>query len=420
VTLSVRHELRPALSERFIIPEPELLLSTLRDALVTPLAVTTLLFFAALLLAEAAVRALRVPRVAALVLAGAAIGWLRKDNEVAALLPLPTVLLEALAMVLLFEVGQRVPLAWIRRNPWLLAASVGETALTFGAIFAVLAYGFAMPAVQCIFVGVICMGASPIVVMSVSKDLRSRGQVSERALLFSTLSNVYAVLAMQILVTAYLAASQVQLSVALQPLLQLFGSFLLAAVAAGVLRLYAFITRARGAVLTIGIICCSVLLYAYAPPLGLSPLLSALFFGLVVRGTDRTHSLLSHQTSETGAVLTLGYFIVLGASLVWLDSWTIAAITAAVVAARMIAKVAANALFAMPSALSPLKGTMVGVAMAPLSSLALLLSAGIARQPGLQYAAEIGAAVVLFTAVLGPVLTEVALRWAGEPTRREP
>jgi Kef-type K+ transport system membrane component KefB len=407
-----------------IILEPELLLSTLKDALVTPLAVTTLLLFAALLLAEVAVRAVKLPRVAALVLAGALIGWLRKDNRAAALMPLPSVLLEALAMVLLFEVGQRVPLAWIRRNPWLLAASVGETGLTFGAIFAVLAYGFAMPAVQCIFVGVICMGASPIVVMSVSKDLRSRGQVSERALLFSTLSSVYAVLAMQILVTAYLAASQVQLSVALQPLFQLFGSFLLGAIAAGALRLYAVITRARGAVLTIGIICCCVLMYAYAPPLGLSPLLSALFFGLVVRGTDRTHTLLSHQTSETGAVLTLGYFIVLGASLTWdnswLESWTIAAIAAAVVAVRVLAKVVANTLFAIPSALSPLKGTMVGVAMTPLSSLALLLAASIARQPGLQHAAEIGAEVVLITAILGPVLTEVALRWAGEPTRREP
>jgi len=403
-----------------IIPEPELLLSTLKDALVAPLAMTTLLFFGALLLAEAAVRTLRIPRIAALVLVGVLIGWLRKDNSAAALMPLPGVLLEALSMVLLFEVGQRVPLAWIRRNPWLLAASVGETALTFGTIFAVLAYGFAIPTIECIFIGVICMGASPIVVMSVSKELRSRGQVSERALLFSTLSSVYAVLAMQILITAYLAASQVQLSDALQPLIQLLGSFLLGVVAAGALRLYAFTTRARGPVLTIGIICCCVLLYAYALPLGLSPLLSALFFGLVVRGTDRTHGLLSHQTSETGVVISLAYFIVLGASLAWVDSWMVAAMAAAVVVARALAKVAANAMLAVPSALSPLKGAMVGVALTPLSSLAVL-TAGLAAQPGLKDAAEIGGAVVLITSILGPVLTEVALRWSGEPTtRREP
>ena len=404
-----------------MLSTPELFLSTLKAALATPLAVTALLFFAALLLAEAAVRALRVPRIAALVLAGAVIGWLRSGHPAAALMPLPSVLLEALAMVLLFEVGQRVPLTWIRNNPWLLAASIGEAAATFGAVFAVLAYGFALPQVECVFVAVICMAASPIVVMSVSKDLGARGQVAERALLFSTLSSVYAVLAMQLLVSAHLAAANVQLSVALEPLLQLFGSFMLGACAAAVLRLYAVITLARGAVLTIGIICCCVLLYAYAPPLGLSPILSALFFGLVVRGTDRTHSLLSHQTSEAGAVLSLAYFIILGASLTftWLESSTIAAIAAAIVAVRVLAKMAAGALFALPAALRPLKGVMVGIALTPLSSLALMLAASIARQPGLQRAAEIGAAVVLIAAILGPVATEVALRWAGEPTRRD-
>ena len=67
-----------------------------------------------------------------------------------------------------------------------------------------------------------------------------------------------------------------------------------------------------------GIICCCVLLYGYALPLELSPILAALFFGLIVRATDRTHSVLSHQTSETGAVLTLAYFILVGASLSWI------------------------------------------------------------------------------------------------------
>lgn len=395
-------------------------MSSFRTALTAPLAVTALLFFVALLLAEAAVRAVRVPRVAALVLAGAVIGWFRSRNQLAAQMPLPRVLLEALAMVLLFEVGQRVPLGWIRHNPWLLAASIGEAGITFGAIVAVLAYGFTIPPVECVFVGIICMAASPIVVMSVSKELGARGQVAERALLFSTLSSVYAVLALQFLVTAYLAATHAQLSVALLPLYQLFGSFLLGALAAGVLRLYAAITRARDAVLTIGIICCCVLLYACAPPLGFSPILSALFFGLVVRGSDRTHRLLSHQTSETGAVLTLAYFIIFGASLTWHDSWTVTVIATAVVMVRLLAKVTANALFAVPSALRPAKGAIVGIALTPLSSLALMLAASIAEQPGLHRAAEVAAAIVLITGILGPVMTEVAIRWAGEPTRRYP
>ncbi|TMH21608.1 MAG: hypothetical protein E6H60_07185 [Betaproteobacteria bacterium] len=394
-----------------------MLLALMKAVLVTPLAITALLFFAALLLAEAAVRVLRVPRIAALVVAGALIGALRRSSEAAALMPLPRVLLEALAMVLLFEVGQRVPLGWLRRNPWLIAASFGESAVTFIAIYAVLALGFAIPLFDSAFVAVICMTASPIVVMSVSKDLGARGQVSERSLLYCTLSSVYAVLLVQFFLAGYRAAAHVDITSVVQPVYLLAGSFLLGALAAAALRLYAMITRARGPLLTIGIICCCVLLYAYAPPLALSPILSALFFGLIVRGTDRTHSVLSHQTSEIGAVLTFAYFILVGASLTWLDSWTLAGVAVAVAAVRLLAKVGANAAFASPSALSAAKGALVGIAGAPLSSLALTLTASVAQQPELKHAAEISGAVVLLMAILGPVLTELALRRAGEPTR---
>jgi hypothetical protein len=51
-----------------------------------------------------------------------------------------------------------------------------------------------------------------------------------------------------------------------------------------------------------------------------------------------------------------------------------------------------------------------------LSSLALTLIASVAQQPQLVRAAEISAAVVLFMAILGPILTELALRRSGEPT----
>jgi len=389
----------------------------MKAVLVTPLAITALLFFAALLLAEAAVRVLRVPRITALVVAGVLIGALRRSSEVAALMPLPRVLLEALAMVLLFEVGQRVPLGWLRRNPWLIAASFGESAVTFIAICAVLVLGFAIPLFDSAFVAVICMTASPIVVMTVSKDLGARGQVSERSLLYCTLSSVYAVLLVQFFLAGYRAAAHVDITSVVQPVYLLAGSFLLGALAAAALRLYAMITRARGPLLTIGIICCCVLLYAYAPPLALSPILSALFFGLIVRGTDRTHSVLSHQTSEIGAVLTFAYFILVGASLTWLDSWTLAGVAVAVAAVRLLAKVGANAALASPSALSAAKGALVGIAGAPLSSLALTLTASVAQQPELKHAAEISGAVVLLMAILGPAFTELALRRAGEPTR---
>jgi len=390
-----------------------------KDAFTSPLGVTAALFFVALLLAEAAVRTIRVPRIAALILAGALIGWARRYFPLEDQMPVPSKLLEALAMVLLFEVGQRVPLDWIRSNPWLLLASIGEAGIAFILIFATLNYGFGLSRMESGFVGVICMAASPIVVMSVSKDLRARGQVAERALLFSTLSSVYAVLAMQFLTAGYLAAAHAQLAVALQPVFQLLGSFVLGAVAAGALRVYAWATRANGATLTIGVISLCLLLFACAPPLGLSPTLSALFFGLAVRVTDRSHRLLAYQSSESGVVLTLAYFILLGASFAWPSSGKIAVMAAVVVAIRTLAKVASNALLAPSSALQPRKGALVGLALSPLSSLALALAAGITMHDGLVRAGQTAIAVVLAMALLGPLVTEAALRLAGEPTRHE-
>ncbi len=384
---------------------------------VTPLAVTAGAFFFALLLAELVVRFTKLPRVAALSLAGVAIGILRNNFDFAHLMPLPSALLEALAMVLLFEVGQRVPLAWIRSNPWILLASVGESVLAFALISSVLVFGFSFSYLDASLVAVICMTSSPIVVMSVSKEFGARGQVSERALLFSTLSSVYAVLIVHFSVSGYLTTTNAHLDIALQPLLQLFGAFLMGTAAAAALRLFAAVTRAQSALLTIGILCGCMGIYAAAPSFGLSPILSALFFGLVLRSTDRSHRLLAYQTSETGVVISLAYFIILGASLAFPDSWDLAAVVAAVIVARLVAKLAGNAVCAIPAALSPLKGTMLGVALAPLSSLALVLADALGNQDALTHAAIVSTCVISVMAIIGPVLTEIALRWARESSR---
>jgi Kef-type K+ transport system membrane component KefB len=397
------------------VPDIDSLIAGLESGLINPFSITVLLFLAALVAAELIVRFARVPRIVSLVVAGAAIGWLRDASATASLMPLPRSLLEVLALVLIFEVGQRVPLSWPGRNPWLLATSLAESALSFVAVLAVLVVVFRIPMVDGIFVGVICMASSPIVVMCVNKDLAARGQIAERALLLSTLSSVYAVLAMQFLLSGYLAANHAEPGRALQPLVQLFGSFVIGTLAAGLLRLYVLLTDARAAVLTIGIVCCSLLLYAAAPPLGMSPVLSALFFGLMVRATDRTHRLLAHQTSEAGVMLSIGYFVILGASLRWTGSALAAAAVVALL--RIGAKVAANAWLARPAALQPERGALVGLALAPLSSLALILAAGLSQHAGLERASELGGMIILLMAVFGPLMTEWALRRAKETTR---
>lgn len=400
------------------MPAIDQLIDGLESGLINPFSITVLLFLAALLSAEVTVRLTRVPRIVALVVAGAAIGWLRSVSATASLMPLPRSLLEVLALVLIFEVGQRVPLSWLRRNPWLFVTSLAESALTFVGVLSILVLVFRAPMLQSVFVSVICMASSPIVVMCVSKDLAARGQIAERALLLSTLSSVYAVLGMQFLLSGYLAANHAELDRAIEPLVQLFGSFLLGTLAAGVLRLYVLLTDAAGAMLTIGIVCFCLLIYAAAPQLGISPVLASLSFGLMVRATDRTHRLLAHQTSEVGVMLSIGYFVILGASFRWTGSAMTVAIATAISILRIGAKVLANSLLARRAALQPERGVLVGVALAPLSSLALILAASLSQHAGLEQASGLAAMVIFMMAVFGPLLTEWALRRAKEPTRQ--
>jgi Kef-type K+ transport system membrane component KefB len=223
---------------------------------------------------------------------------------------------------------------------------------------------------------------------------------------------------MQFLLSGYLAANHAELEGAVQPLVQLLGSFVLGILAAGVLRLYVFLTDARGAVLTIGIVCFCLLLYAAAPPLGISPVLSSLFFGLMIRATDRTHRLLAHQTSEAGVMLSVGYFVLLGASFRWMGTAMTVVIAMAISVLRIGAKVLANSLLARPAALQPGRGALVGLALAPLSSLALILAASLSQHAGLEQASDLASMVILMMAVSGPLLTEWALRRAKESTRQ--
>jgi NhaP-type Na+/H+ or K+/H+ antiporter len=387
-------------------------------ALVSQLAVAAALFLGALLLAETAVRRLRVPRIAALVISGAFIAWLRPRLGLAAAPPVPAPLLEALASALLFEVGQRVPLGWIRANPWIVAASFLDAATAFLAVFVAVHWLFGHPRLESLFVASLCMAASPVVVLSVSKDLGARGQVTERALLVSTLTSVYAALLLQVLESASLAAAHAGIEIALAPLVQLAGAFVLGAVAAALLRVYAFLTGARGAALTVGMLSICLLLYAAAVRLGFAPVVAALFFGLVVRATDTGPRLGAHESTETSAVLAMAYFILLGAALVATGFQHGLALALGVAAVRLLAKVGVHTAFAMPSALRPVKGAVLGLALCPLTMLAPLLGADADRVPGLRQAVDTCAAVVLVLAILGPISTEIALRLAREPTRR--
>ena len=121
-----------------------------------------------------------------------------------------------------------------------------------------------------------------------------------------------------------------------------------------------------------------------------------------------------------GDLLTILLFVFVAATIDWRQAVSGAWLALAVVAARLGVKTATTTLFAHPSGMSWRKGALTGLALTPLSVFAILLLEQ-TRHLGLGLIDELKAimAMVLLLEVIGPVVTQRALIWAGEAARRE-
>src|SRR5688572_18074116 len=157
-----------------------------------------LLVLVAMAAGELCDRWLRLPRVLGFVVAGVVLG-----PSASAVITTDTlfefrVLFHVTLGLVLFELGQRVDLGWLRRNPWLLATSLLEAFLSFAAVYGLLSVLDVRPVVAAM-AAAIAVASSPAVALTVAKDLRAQGQVTERLLLLTALNCVYAYLALTML-----------------------------------------------------------------------------------------------------------------------------------------------------------------------------------------------------------------------------
>src|SRR5512139_2584949 len=146
---------------------------------------TTLLLVAAALLGELVWRALRWPRLIGYTAVGTvlALAGLNADPSREAL----RLAVDVALALLLFETGARLNLHWLVRNPWLLATSVAEAALSAIAVYAV-ARALGLEAEPSAVLAVVGISVSPAVVQRVVGECGAAGQVTEPVLALTALS----------------------------------------------------------------------------------------------------------------------------------------------------------------------------------------------------------------------------------------
>jgi Kef-type K+ transport system membrane component KefB len=315
----------------------------------------------------------------------------------------PYLLLANLAFgLILFELGYRINLRWLRANPWILLTSVLEAGATFAAVW-LAATWYGAPPLSCFLLGALAMATSPAGLVRVLNEQGAGGQVSERALHLAALNCVAAVFVFNLIVGVKIFQTS-------GDMLHAAGASLLVLVASGILGALAGVL-----VPTLTFALAVLLLVAATHVLKLSPVLAALCFGLAARHRRSALGVVQRNFGALGDLLSVLLFVFAASTLSWENVSQGLVLGALLVLVRLAVKVGVCAAFARPSGVSVRKGALSGLALAPLAVFTVLMIEQ-ARRLGVEFNYSLAplTAIALLLQVLGPMITQRALVWADE------
>ncbi len=386
-----------------------------------PLSVSPALWLAlalviAVLVGEGLVRYLRLPRIVGYV----GVGLLMGPAGLNLISELPSsewrLLVDLALGILLFELGSKVNLRWLKANLWIAFTSLLESLATFFAVYALLLW-FDVAHVTAAVVASICIATSPAIVVRTAIESRAQGQVTERLLLMTALNCIYAIICHKIAVAFMYDESGTSLIHTVLPPLYLIGGSALLGWLFG--NTFNTIHRHLGrheetfSFLLFGMIAIATIV---ASTLKLSPMLILLAAGLIVRyRRHRPHTFLPHFGSA-GAVLVVLMFTANGLTANLSGIRDSLMIVLLLILVRTAAKLTPVLLLARFSGINLKQGLALGIALAPMSSLTLLLTLDTAAAFP-DFASGMGLVLmscIVILELVGPILVQMALRGTGE------
>ncbi|MCC2959543.1 cation:proton antiporter [Massilia sp. IC2-278] len=316
--------------------------------------------------------------------------------------------------LILFELGYRINLRWLKNNPWIVLTSLLEAICTFGAVYLVASW-FGMERLPAALTASLAMSSSPAGLLRVLNEQGASGQVTERAMHLTALNCVMAVFTFNIVVgigvfqtsgdLTHAAGSSALVLVASSGLGALFGAL--------VPLWLRIIDASRDGTLAFAL--AVVLLVAITSVLPLSPVLAALTFGLVARHRRIALSPAQRNFGVLGDLLTVLMFFFVATKVEVEQIGGGLALGLLLVAVRAVVKVGICTAFARVSGISARKGALSGLALTPMAVFAILLMEQ-TRWTGVDLFDSLAplAAVMLLLDVAGPILTQRAVIWANE------
>jgi Kef-type K+ transport system membrane component KefB len=317
--------------------------------------------------------------------------------------------------LILFELGYRINLRWLRANPWLGAASLTEAFATFAAVYFT-AQAFAVPLIPSLLLASLAMATSPAALLRVVNEERSSGQVTERILHLSAFNCVLAVFTFKVVVGLWVFHNTGDL------LHALWNSLVFLAFSAALGSLFGVAVPALLAKLdntgrdaTVVFAIAVIALVALTHALNFSPILATLAFGLIARHRRIALSQAEKNFGTLGNLLTVLLFVFMASTLEWSVVAAGAGLALVLVIVRFAVKTLGVAAFSQVSGITWKKGVLTGIALTPLSALVILLLEQ-TRHLGIGLVEELTAlaAITLLLEVVGPIVTRWALVLAKE------
>ena len=362
-----------------------------------------------------------LPKVIGYSVVGALAGFAGFNGAVWPLQGIGLFLPELGVAVVLFEAGGRIPLRWFKHNPMVLVQSLLESGFTLIAVYYAMHYMGVRDAVAQPL-AMLAMAASPAVLSRVLIDTRASGPVSERAMVLSTLSTLYALTLCSasagMMSKGEKVLGPITVTGGFYPVLVVLGlSVVVGAALALVLRMALRVmspTSENTAILLLAVIATGAALAAH---FGGSAPLAALLGGMLLKQLEPRPWSWPRQMGTASSMLTMLMFVLVSVVAAQAD-WggPVAALVAVLVAVRVLAKIVGVALGNVGSGASWQQALWVGCAMSPMSSVALLLvSTFVMAAPVLgAQIASIALPVILLMEILGAVLAALAITRAGE------
>ncbi|KAF1067002.1 cation:proton antiporter [Variovorax sp.] len=365
-------------------------------------------------------RYMGMPKVVGYSIVGTIVGFAGFEGAIWPLRGISLFLLELGVAVVLFEAGGRLPLRWFRHNPMVLVQSLLEATLTYFGVFWVLRL-LGLPDPVANPLALMAIVASPAVLSRVIIDTRAAGPVTERAMTLATLNTFYA-LALGYAQAGLIERAPQTVLQKLYPIAVVLGlSFVVGALMALALRTALRVmspTSENTSLLLLALIAAGAAVTAH---IGGSAPLAALIGGVLLKTLNPKPWAWQRQLGTASSLLTMLMFVLVSIVAAQAD-WTlpVASVVLALIAVRMVAKIAGVAIANPGSGASWKQAFWVGCAMSPLSSIALLIASNFATASPLlgTMITQVALPSILLMELLGAVLATVAIHAVGESSVR--